>query len=70
MKALTVLGTTSEAGKSIITTALCRLLSRQGVRISPFKGASVSLQSYLTEIGGEMSYAQALQPGRPELPQP
>ncbi len=61
MKALTVLGTTSEAGKSVLTTALCRLLSRQGIRISPFKGASISVQSYLTEIGGEMSYAQALQ---------
>lgn len=61
MKALTVLGTTSQAGKSILTTAICRRLSRQGIRVAPFKGASVGQQSYLTEIGGQMGYAQALQ---------
>jgi len=61
MKAITVVGTTSHAGKSVLTTAICRLLARQGVRITPFKGASVGLKSYLTEIGGEMSYSQALQ---------
>lgn len=61
MKAITVLGTTSQAGKSVLTTAICRLLSRQGVRVSPFKGASIGPKSYLTEVGGEMSYAQALQ---------
>ncbi|MFP4220293.1 MAG: cobyric acid synthase CobQ [Phormidium sp.] len=61
MKALSVLGTTSQAGKSILTTAICRLLSRKGIRIAPFKGASIGQQAYLTEVGGQMSYAQALQ---------
>lgn len=61
MKAIAVLGTTSQAGKSVLATAICRLLSRQGVRVAPFKGASIGRKSYLTEVGGEMSYAQALQ---------
>ncbi len=61
MKALMVVGTTSHAGKSLITAAICRILSRQGWRVTPFKGQNMALNSYVTPSGGEIGYAQALQ---------
>ena len=36
-KAVMVLGTTSNAGKSFLTTALCRWYARQGLKVAPFK---------------------------------
>lgn len=56
-----VVGTTSHAGKSIITTAICRILARRGWRVTPFKGQNMALNSYVTDSGGEIGYAQALQ---------
>lgn len=61
MKAIMVVGTTSHAGKSLITTALCRLLSRRGWRVCPFKGQNMALNAYVTADGGEIGYAQAVQ---------
>lgn len=61
MKAIMVVGTTSHAGKSLITTAICRILSRRGWRVSPFKGQNMALNAYVTNTGGEMGYAQAVQ---------
>ncbi len=61
MKAIMVVGTTSHAGKSMITTALCRILHRRGVRVAPFKGQNMALNSYVTPNGAEMGYAQAVQ---------
>ncbi|NEO35253.1 MAG: cobyric acid synthase CobQ [Moorea sp. SIOASIH] len=61
MKAIMVVGTTSHAGKSLITTALCRLLSRQGWRVCPFKGQNMALNAYVTPNGGEIGHAQAVQ---------
>jgi adenosylcobyric acid synthase len=61
MKALMVVGTASHAGKSLITTALCRILSRQGWRVAPFKGQNMALNSYVTATGAEIGYAQAVQ---------
>ncbi|MEB3294170.1 MAG: cobyric acid synthase CobQ, partial [Synechococcales bacterium] len=61
MKAIMVVGTTSHAGKSLITTALCRLLARRGWRVTPFKGQNMALNSYVTASGGEIGYAQAVQ---------
>lgn len=54
-------GTTSDAGKSMLVTALCRWLSRQGVRVVPFKPQNMALNSVVTEDGGEMGRAQAVQ---------
>ncbi len=54
-------GTTSDAGKSMLVTALCRWLSRQGVRVAPFKPQNMALNSVVTEDGGEMGRAQAVQ---------
>lgn len=61
MPAIMVVGTTSNAGKSLICTALCRMFSQRGVRVSPFKGQNMALNSYVTNTGGEIGYAQAVQ---------
>lgn len=61
MKAIMVVGTTSHAGKSLLVASLCRILSRRGWRVAPFKGQNMALNSYVTSSGGEIGYAQAVQ---------
>lgn len=61
MKSLMVVGTTSHAGKSLLTTAICRIMSRRGWRVAPFKGQNMALNAYVTATGGEIGYAQAVQ---------
>ncbi|BBA78661.1 cobyric acid synthase [cyanobacterium endosymbiont of Rhopalodia gibberula] len=61
MNSIMVVGTTSHAGKSFLTTAICRILVRQGWRVTPFKGQNMSLNAYITPDGGEIGYAQAVQ---------
>ena len=61
MKSLMVVGTTSHAGKSLLTTAICRIASRRGWRVAPFKGQNMALNAYVTANGGEIGYAQAVQ---------
>jgi adenosylcobyric acid synthase len=60
-KCLAVLGTGSEVGKSVITTALCRVLSNKGVRVAPFKAQNMSNNSGVTPDGLEMGRAQIVQ---------
>ncbi len=54
-------GTGSNAGKSILTAALCRILLQDGYRVAPFKSQNMSLNSYVTLRGGEMGRAQVVQ---------
>ncbi len=54
-------GTGSNAGKSILTAAMCRILLQDGYQPAPFKAQNMSLNSYVTKDGEEMGRAQVVQ---------
>ncbi len=60
-QALVVVGTTSHAGKSLLTAVICRILAQRNHRVTPFKGQNMALNAYVTADGGEIGYAQAVQ---------
>ena len=64
---LMVLGTSSGAGKSLMTAALCRVLRRRGEQPLPFKGQNMSNNAWVDTDGGEMATSQAMQAWAAEL---
>lgn len=60
-KAIMIQGTASHVGKSFICTALCRIFSRDGYKVAPFKSWNMALNSYVTRDGGEIGRAQGEQ---------
>ena len=60
-KPIMFVGTCSDAGKSIINTAFCRIFKQDGYSPAPFKAQNMSLNSFSTPEGGEMGRAQVVQ---------
>ena len=66
--ALLVAGTTSDAGKSVVTAGICRWLVRQGVSVAPFKAQNMSNNSMVTPDGAEIGRAQVMQAAAARVP--
>lgn len=61
LKPIMFVGTCSDAGKSVINAAFCRIFRQDGYQPAPFKAQNMSLNSYSTPEGGEMGRAQVVQ---------
>ena len=59
LRPIMFVGTCSDAGKSVINAAFCRIFKQDGYQPAPFKAQNMSLNSYSTPEGGEMGRAQS-----------
>jgi adenosylcobyric acid synthase len=60
-QSLMIVGTASHVGKSVVTTALCRILRQDGFRVAPFKSQNMALNSAVCFDGSEIGRAQVAQ---------
>ena len=60
-KPIMIQGTMSNAGKSLICAALCRIFRQDGYSVAPFKSQNMALNSFITDEGLEMGRAQVAQ---------
>ncbi len=67
-KAIMLQGTASDVGKSVLTAALCRILSQDGYRVAPFKAQNMALNSGVTADGCEIGRAQLVQAEAAQTP--
>ncbi|WCN38288.1 cobyric acid synthase [Aneurinibacillus uraniidurans] len=61
MRAIMLQGTSSDVGKSVLCTALCRIFYEDGWKVAPFKSQNMALNSYITRDGKEIGRAQGVQ---------
>lgn len=68
LRPIMFVGTCSDAGKSVINAAFCRIFKQDGYQPAPFKAQNMSLNSYSTPEGGEIAGRKSYKRRRAAFP--